>query len=134
MASPTPPTTQQSPPQHHDLPGRVLGLAVFLTGIVLLAVVFLSARGLFNEPLPPLPAAPSPAAAAAASGTPATSGPSPAIEIGRTFAHFLQRVVLLLLMCIAGSVTASKGIQLFFASRTLSPAPPAPTKPDATSP
>lgn len=93
-----------------DISGRVTGLLVFLAGIGLLVFVFSLAHALFNTPTPPLPA-PAPVVPGS------QPAPSAAIEIGRDFSVFTQRVLLLFLMCIAGSLIASKGIQLYFAAR-----------------
>lgn len=108
----------------HDWPVRIVGLLVFLAGVGILVWVFLEANRLFHAPAPPLPAAP-PANAA-------NPGPSPFIAIGASFSDLLRRLLLLLLMSVAGSVIASKGVQLYFAARPLtvpSDAPPVPTTP-----
>ena len=108
--------------------GSVLGIVVFLVGIVLLGYVFATARALFDAPPPPIPTT---AAAPAATTTPApatTAGtasasaptaadsnaaPSAALVIGQSLTQFVQKLFVLLLMCIAGSLIASKGIDLF---------------------
>jgi hypothetical protein len=93
----------------HDTAARITGLLVFLAGIGLLAFVFISAHTLFNAPAPAAP----PATGGAAGG----GAPSAAVEIGRSFSQLGRQILVLLLMCIAGSVIASKGIQLYFAAR-----------------
>lgn len=124
--------------QHHSPPAptaaRLLGLLVFVAGVGLLFFVFLAAKSLFDAPPPAIPT-PSPAAATGTN----SAAPSAVAEIGVAFSQLLRRILLLLLMCIAGSVIASKGIQLFFAAQgSPEPAPTAqkkapasPTKPDA---
>ncbi len=117
-------TNTPAGPPSHDWPVRIVGLLVFLAGVGVLVWVFVMANRLFNAPAPPLPAAP-PANAA-------NPGPSPFLAIGASFSDLLRRLLLLLLMSVAGSVIASKGVQLYFAARPLTvPAdtPPAPTPP-----
>jgi len=119
-------TTSPAGSRSHDWPVRIVGLLVFLVGVGVLVWVFVMANRLFNLPAPPLPAAPPPNAA--------NPGPSPFIAIGASFGDLLRRLLLLLLMSVAGSVIASKGIQLYFAARPLTlpsdtppPATPTPT-------
>ena len=95
----------------HDTPARITGLLVFLAVIGLLVFVFVAAHTLFNTPAPAVPTTPAPSAGAAT--------PSVGVEIGRSFGQLGRQILLLLLMCIAGSVIASKGIQLFFAARPI---------------
>ena len=103
----------------HDTPARITGLLVFLAGVGLLVFVFLTANTLFNAPAPPAPA-PAPVATGEQGGNAASAG----VEIGRSFSQLLQKILLLLLMCVAGSVIASKGIQLYFAARPAGATPP----------
>jgi len=115
----------------HDWPVRIVGLLVFLAGVGLLVWVFVMANRLFHAPAPPLPAAPSPNAA--------NPGPSPFLAIGAGFSDLLRRLLLLLLMSVAGSVIASKGIQLYFAARPLAagsgaPSEATPAVPDPVAP
>lgn len=96
---------------HNNFPApattaRLIGIVIFLAGVGMLLFVFFAAKSLFDAPPPSVPA-PAPGDAAA---------PGAMAGIGAAFAHLLQRILLLLLMCIAGSVIASKGIQLFFAA------------------
>jgi hypothetical protein len=95
-------------PNHETIAARVTGILVFAAGIAILAFVFFTARGLFDAPLPRL-ADRRPAEGVAAA-------PSAATEIGRSLTQFVRQLLLLLLMCVAGSVIASKGIQLYFAA------------------
>ena len=50
-------TSTKSPDHSLRLSGAVLGILVFLGGIVILISVFLTARTLFETPLPAIPAA-----------------------------------------------------------------------------
>lgn len=106
--------------------GAILGILVFLVGIALLGYVFMTARDLFDAPPPALPpaTAPTPAPAGAASAaTPAAQ--SAALVLGQSLTQFAQRLLVLLVMCVAGSVISSKGIELFFkALAAASPPPP----------
>jgi hypothetical protein len=96
--------------------GTVLGIVVFLIGVALLGYVFATARTLFDAPSV-IPAAafavasPAPAGATVAA---APAAPAATALIGQSLTSFLQKLLVLLLMCIAGSVIASQGINLFF--------------------
>lgn len=94
-----------------------------MAGVGILVWVFVMANRLFNTPAPPLPAAP-PANAA-------NPGSSPFLAIGASFGDLLRRLLLLLLMSVAGSVIASKGVQLYFAARPLTIPAPGDTPPAA---
>jgi hypothetical protein len=96
----------------------VLGVVVFLIGVALLGYVFVAANGLFNAPPPQVPSAPPPATAAAAgaAGTASPAGTA-ALAIGQQFSALVQKLLVLLVMCVAGSVVASKGVQMAFAAR-----------------
>jgi hypothetical protein len=119
MAGPTISTKTSYHPLR--LTGAALGILVFLGGIVILVFVFLTAHTLFETPLPPLPTVP-PSGSAAAADTSNTA--SAATVIGQSLLDFAKRLLLLLLMCIAGSVIASRGIELFF--KACAAVPPAP--------
>lgn len=121
--------------------GAVLGIMVFLIGIALVGYVFMTARVLFDAPPPTIPTPPpapildpnaSASAVAAASAAAATSaGPSATSVVGQALLGFLQHLLVLLLMCIAGSVIASRGIELFFkAIAAANDAPPPPAAAD----
>ncbi len=99
-------------PQTHrsDLSARVLAFAVFLLGIGLLCLVFGQAWALFHAPVPQLPLPVAPGAA-----------PPPAANIGLALADFARKLLLLVLMTVAGSLVASKGIQLYFSAQSSSP-------------
>ena len=96
--------------------GAVLGILVFLGGIALLVLVFTTARTLFGEAPPPPPVTPPVTGAAASADT-----PSAIPALGQSLMDFAKRLLLLLLMCIAGSVIASRGIELFFKACAAAP-------------
>ena len=122
-------TNLSSPRPHRSsarTTGIILGILVFLTGVALLGYVFVTARTLFDAPLVALPNT-----AAPASATPSdTQAVSPlALALGQSLTQFAQRLLVLLLMCIAGSVVASKGIDMFF--KAVVAVPPTPQSPPA---
>ena len=108
------PAAPTTPSHQHDRLGRLIGLVVFFAGVGLLAWVFVRANDLFNAPPPAVPNPPAPAPASGASTT-----PSPFVPIAASFATLLRQLLLLLLMSVAGSLMASKGVQMFFAARPL---------------
>jgi len=95
-----------------DASGRLLALLVFLAGVGMLVFVFSTALHLFQSPVPGL-------APLQAPGAP----PPPAANIGTALADFVRRLLLLLVMTMAGSILASMGAHLYFA--TLYPPEPA---------
>ncbi len=86
-----------------DLPGRLLALLVFLTGVGMLIFVFVTALHLFQSPVPGL-------ALPVAAGTTAP----PAANIGTALAQFVRELLLLGVMTLAGSLIAGKGAHLYF--------------------
>lgn len=86
-----------------DLSGRLLALLVFLVGVAMLVFVFLTAWHLFQSPVPGLEPLQTP-------GAP----PPPAVNIGTALADFVRRLLLLMVMTLAGSILASKGAHLYF--------------------
>lgn len=115
-------------PKHSSLTpdnvtARILGILVFLAGVALIVYVFWSANLLFHQPPPSV----SPTAATTAASGNAAVAPSEAMDIGRSLADYLKRLLTLLIMCIAGSVIASRGVHLFFsAGRAAHSNPPTP--------
>lgn len=107
--------------------GAVLGILVFLAGVALVGYVFTSARVLFDEPPPTLPLPTPPAttgtgAGQAANTAASTAATGAALALGQSFTQFLQRLLALLLMCVAGSAIGALGIHLF--GRAFTSAPP----------
>lgn len=105
--------------------GAALGIVIFLIGVALIGYVFVTARDLFNEVPPTLPIA---SASPAPTASPAPSGAAPtgdtaaaATAIGNIAVGFVRQVGILLLMCIAGSVIASRGVELFFKACAAAP-------------
>ena len=98
-----------------DLAGRLLAFLVFLVGVGMLIFVFTAALHLFQSPVPGLEALQKP-------GAP----PPPAVNIGTALADFARRLLLLLLMTLAGSLLASRGAHLYFGT-VYPPSEPAPT-------
>jgi len=86
-----------------DTPGRLLALLVFLAGVGMLVFVFVTALHLFQSPVPGL-------APLQTLGAP----PPPAANIGTALVDFIRRLLLLLVMTLAGSILASKGAHLYF--------------------
>ncbi len=86
-----------------DHSGRVLALLVFLVGVGMLVFVFVTALHLFQSPVLGLEPLQTP-------GAP----PPPAANIGTALADFVRRLLLLMVMTLAGSILASKGAHLYF--------------------
>jgi hypothetical protein len=93
------------PHSHPDHPSRVVGLVVFLCGIVMLGLVFSVAYHLFSQPV-----------AGLGLSNPAHGTPPLAANIGLSLAAFGERLLLLALLTIVGSVVAGKGVHLCFAA------------------
>lgn len=113
-AAPTAPTTTTTKPQKGpDGPlrgaGGVLGILVFLAGVALLLYVFATAIKMFDTPPPPLP---SPPPVGADGKAPETGNAM--ILVVQSLRDFILRFLMLLLMCVAGSLIASRGIEMFF--------------------
>lgn len=87
---------------------RVIGLIVFCVGILLIGYVFSSANGLLSAPPPTLPKPTSIASPTAGAATTA------ALELGRSLTDTVQKLLVLLAMCIVGAILASLGISLYF--------------------
>lgn len=91
---------------HRDLFGSLLGVAVFLGGVVLMVVVFRLAYGMFTT---------SPHAALGLQ----QGKPLDINTVGPNFAGIIIRILLLLVMGVTGSLVANRGIALYTASRAL---------------
>jgi hypothetical protein len=137
---------------HHTRPadalhlsGALIGLVIFFVGIGLLYGVFQDAHRLFTEKQPPvnlaipmasanptLPVKPVPKASPSPASTPAPTpdATSTAVSnISSSLFGFIRQWLLLLLMCIAGSFIASRGIELFFRACSAALHPPKPASP-----
>ena len=85
--------------------GRAVGMTVFILGIILLLFVLSIAYGMFTS--------------AASDLLPSTGGSASALTVaglGASMALVIVKIALLFVMTLAGSLIASRGIQLFFAS------------------
>ncbi len=107
-------------PQAVDVAARVLGLLVFLLGVGLIVWVFRQADQLFHAPplqLPtPTPAVPKGSAGAVPPAAGEALGKA-AAAVGADLATTLSRLLSLILMAVAGGLTASLGIRLVGALR-----------------
>lgn len=88
-----------------DLSARVIGMLVFLIGIVLLVVVFYTAFRLFSLPSDTV-------LGLTFTGDPRRD-PSAAV-IGTRFGWLFARIAFLFVMSIAGSLVAQRGVGLYF--------------------
>jgi hypothetical protein len=89
--------------------GRVLGILVFLVGIAILVTVAVVTYNLFTASTTPLQVKP---------GAPegATS------QLGVSVVRLLYQIALLVVLCIAGSLVAARGLHFYFvASGSLPP-------------
>lgn len=91
------------PPTHLDRSSRAAGQCTFLAGIAMLGLVFFLAYHLFTQPVPGLNLT-----------VPPQSTPPPAAGIGLALTSFFERLLLLALLTLVGSLVASKGIHLVF--------------------
>ncbi|MEN6356026.1 MAG: hypothetical protein ABFD83_02965 [Armatimonadota bacterium] len=100
-----------------DLTGRIIGMLVFLAGVAILVFVFIAAYRYFNSNAiilkPTVPV----------SATQTTTN-----RLGESVVLLMGRICLLIVMAIAGSQVASRGIQLYFAATgcRMLPAPEVP--------
>lgn len=104
---------------HIDLPGRLVAMLVFLSGIAILVFVFFTALHLFQSSVPGLEPLQTPGAA-----------PPPAANIGTSLAAFARQLLLLGVMTLAGSLLASKGAHLYFSTTYPSSEPQAARSPE----
>lgn len=102
---------QYPTPSADNVTARILGILVFLAGVALIAYVFWSANTLFHQAPPEVPAV-----AAKAAATNAGVAPSAAMELGRSLVDYLKQLLTLFLMCVAGSLIASRGVHLYFSA------------------
>ncbi|MCL6628336.1 MAG: hypothetical protein K6U00_01890 [Armatimonadetes bacterium] len=88
-----------------DRRGRFVGMVVFALGIAVLIFVFIIAYTMFKSPVSHL--------------LPTAGGKAPsAMDLGTAVAWVAVRIGLLFIMTLAGSLIASKGIQLYLGSGT----------------
>jgi hypothetical protein len=84
-----------------DWIGRLLGIAVFLLGVGVLWIVFREAHQMFTAPLP--------------------SAEKSLPRLGQIGIEVLKKLGLLIVMTLAGSLIANKGVQMYFASLGVAP-------------
>ncbi len=87
----------------NDLAGRIIGIVVCLAGVALLAVVFFVAFSFFGSETAGLQVA--------KKGT-----ESVASQLGRSVVILVARIAFLIIMTIAASLMAGRGVSLYFAS------------------
>lgn len=81
--------------------GRALGIIVFLLGIAILVAVAVTAYNLFN------------ASGSALNVTPGSPAGATS-QLGASAIRLLYRLALLIVLCIAGSLVAARGLHLYF--------------------
>jgi hypothetical protein len=81
--------------------GRVLGIVVFLIGIGILVTVAVIAYRLFSDTTSGLHVTPGASAGAA-------------VQLGTSAIRLLYQIALLVVLCIAGSLLAARGLHLYF--------------------
>ena len=96
--------------------GRLLGVIVFLIGIVMLGSVFITARNLFNSDKLGLSASSSSQVAVNSANAAQPAQNQAVNELSKAAIKLVFRLALLLLMTIISSAIASRGINLYFAS------------------
>ena len=84
-----------------DCIGRLLGIAVFLLGVAVLWIVFREAHQMFTAPLP--------------------SAEKSLPKLGQIGIEVLKKLGLLIVMTLAGSLIANKGVQMYFAALGMAP-------------
>ncbi|MDW8290910.1 MAG: hypothetical protein RMM06_09310, partial [Armatimonadota bacterium] len=84
-----------------DWIGRILGVAVFLLGVGILWVVFREAHQMFTAPVP--------------------SAEKSLPRLGQIGVDILKKLGLLVVMTLAGSLIANKGVQMYFAALGYAP-------------
>lgn len=84
-----------------DWIGRILGIAVFLLGVGVLWIVFREAHQMFTAPLP--------------------SAEKSLPKLGQIGIDVLKKLSLLVVMTLAGSLIANKGVQMYFAALGVAP-------------
>lgn len=84
-----------------DKGGRIIGMIIFIMGIVILLFVFGMAYGMFTAP------------ASQVFGSPASVT---AMSLGSTLALVFIRIGLLFVMTLAGSLVAARGVHMYVGS------------------
>ncbi|HOM71404.1 MAG TPA: hypothetical protein PLU88_04460 [Armatimonadota bacterium] len=87
-----------------DLTARIIGLTVFALGIAILVFSFLLAYKLFISPENGL-----------VMNTPQADGSPVTVNLSRSALFMVLQISALFIMVLAGSVIASRGVQMYFA-------------------
>ncbi len=83
-----------------SLAGRLLGILVFLVGIAILVIVAILAYNLFS---------------ASTSAVQLKSGDGGvAASLGASVLRLIYQILLLMVLCVAGSLVAARGLHLYF--------------------
>ena len=90
---------------HPDRVSQITGVVTFAAGIAMLLLVFSLAYHMFTQPVPGLNLS-----------NPPHGAPPPAASIGVALTSFAEKLLLLALLTLVGSLVASKGVQLLFAA------------------
>lgn len=107
-------------PLRSDWVGSLIGLLVFVGGIGLLVVTFQMAFAMFNTP---------PSVVLSDPGTKAVD----LTKAGESLSIIVIKVMVLLVMCIVGSVVANRGIRLYVTCRSPKEPDPEPLPPEPES-
>jgi hypothetical protein len=91
--------------QKGDVAGRIIGMLVFLAGVAILVFVFVAAYRYFDSNTIVLKPT-----------VPASAAQTTANRLGESVVLLMARIALLIVMAIAGSQIAGRGIQLYFAA------------------
>ncbi len=83
-----------------------VGFVLFLVGMAMIAVVFGYANTLLSAPPPPVPTV----------GTGPNAATVAGLTLGTSVVALLQKLLVLLVMCVVGSVFASQGVRILFAA------------------
>lgn len=103
-----------------SIAGRLLGILVFLIGIAILVVVAVLAYTLFTATTSPLQVKPD-------------VGSEVTAALGASAVRLIYQILLLIVLCIAGSLVAARGLLLYFVATgpsTSRSAPPVDNKPE----
>ena len=84
-----------------SIAGRLLGILVFLVGIAILVVVAVLAYDLFTATTSSLQVKPD-------------AGPDATSALGASAMRLIYQILLLIVLCIAGSLVAARGLHLYF--------------------
>ena len=84
-----------------------IGFALFLAGMAMIYYVFARANTLLTAPPPPVPQV---------VGVDPNGATNAGLALGASVTALIKQLLILLVMCVAGSVFASQGIRMLFAA------------------